>query len=294
MSKKEINVFSVSFLDLLSGALGAVLILFIIIPKMTEEQQNALEQLDQLDVQVEQLSELMEQMQNSVPAELYEQIRQKIEEMQQTIEELAHEVRHLQNRVSKLEQENTELRQQLEQTQQQLEQAQQELERLRKEQRKKDGLPSNLADKGEMEVFILWAENVDVDLYVQNMETMETCQHPSRENDRRNTWPWGTLTEDINNTRLGPEGSKYYELFYQVKPVPGRYKVYFNIWDHPNASLENRWSGKPATVTGFVVIYPGKPNEKRIDFPTVTLRQAMVDHVVGTLLVTENDIQLIP
>ena len=37
MSKKEINIFSISFLDLLSGALGAVIILYIIIPKSRSE-----------------------------------------------------------------------------------------------------------------------------------------------------------------------------------------------------------------------------------------------------------------
>ncbi len=35
MARKEINVFGTSFLDLLSGALAAVIILFVIVPKLS-------------------------------------------------------------------------------------------------------------------------------------------------------------------------------------------------------------------------------------------------------------------
>ena len=45
MARKEINIFGTSFLDLLSGALGAVIILFIIVPKMSVQQQEALQEL---------------------------------------------------------------------------------------------------------------------------------------------------------------------------------------------------------------------------------------------------------
>lgn len=78
MARKEINIFGTSFLDLLSGALGAVIILFIIVPKMSVQQQEALQELETLNVQVEQLSDLMEQLENSVPQELYQQIEQQL------------------------------------------------------------------------------------------------------------------------------------------------------------------------------------------------------------------------
>lgn len=37
MARREINIFVTSFLDLLSGALGAVIILFIIVPKIVPD-----------------------------------------------------------------------------------------------------------------------------------------------------------------------------------------------------------------------------------------------------------------
>jgi restriction endonuclease S subunit len=230
MSRKEINIFNMSFLDLLSGALGAVLILFIIIPKMTAEQQN---ELEQAEAQNEQVKELKEEL--------------------------------------------AETRRQLQQAQAQM--------------KKKDGLPSNFIDKGEVEVFILWEENVDVDLYVKNLANGEICQHPSNQRSNSNRYEWGMLTEDINNERLRGDGIKYYEIFYQPKPVSGRYQIYFIIFDSSESQF--RWNGKPATVSGFAVVNPGKANEKRIDFQTVTLTTAMENHIVGTLEVTENSINLI-
>ena len=92
MARKEINIFGTSFLDLLSGALGAVIILFIIVPKMSVQQQEALQELETLNVQVEQLSDLMEQLENSVPQELYQQIEQQLEDMQSTITTLTAQV----------------------------------------------------------------------------------------------------------------------------------------------------------------------------------------------------------
>lgn len=305
MANKEINIYSVSFLDLLSGALAAVLILFIVIPKMSQENIRAIEELERLDVEYAQLAELIEAARNSVPTDLYEQIQQQMEQMETTISDLRNEVENLQRRVTELEEENLQLREQMENMRQQMENAQQqhsadqqriaELERqLREAKKRQDGLPSNLPDKGEVEVFIIWGENVDVDLYVQNMDNSEICQHPGITNqtgeERPNIKSWGILDMDINNQRLGMEGSKYYELFYQRTPVPGRYKIYFNIFD--DARANTRWDGRPATVKGFIVMFPGKDNEQRIDFGPVTLRAAMQNHIVGILNVTENNITL--
>jgi len=313
MKRKEINIFSTAFLDLLSGALGAVLILFIIIPKLTSEQQNALEELDRLNVQSEQLAELIELARNSIPAELYGQIQAQMRQMQNTINQLTQTVQNLQQQLQRAESENTQLREQLAQTQQQLQDArdcirenaqlrdqlaetqrqlqdaQRRLEEAKENIRKRDGLPSSLMHKGEVEVFILWEENVDVDLYVKNLDNGEICQHPNSRNSHPNVKSWGILTEDINHERLRGDGIKYYEIFYQPKPVPGKYQIYFNIYQSNDGT---HWNGKPATVSGFVVMFPDQPNEIRIDFPTVTLTRALEDHIVGTLTVTENKIIL--
>lgn len=291
MANKEINIFSTSFLDLLSGALAAVLILFIIVPKLTEEQDNSLKELEELKEEVGDLKDLMEQIKNSVPTEIFEEIQAKLNELQETVNRLAEEVEQLRLQVVQEEKRNEELERKLQEAEQRLK----ELEaKLKEQKKKKDGLPSNFMDKGEVEVFILWAENVDVDLYVQNLDNGEICSHPgiTAQGASPNIKPWGCMGEDINSDRMGEEGSKYYEYFYQYKPVPGRYRLYMNIFDHPQVRSDARWNGKPAIISGYAVMHPGKEDEIRIDFPEVTLRQAMQDHEIGTLIITENNITI--
>lgn len=55
MKRRDLNIFSVSFLDLLSGALAAVIILFIVVPKMTVEEKAAVETMEELELEAEKL-----------------------------------------------------------------------------------------------------------------------------------------------------------------------------------------------------------------------------------------------
>ena len=84
MARKEFNIFSISFLDLLSGALGAVIILFIVVPKMTSEQQQTIETLDELNIQVETVAEMIEQLEHSVDREVAEALSRQVEQLQET------------------------------------------------------------------------------------------------------------------------------------------------------------------------------------------------------------------
>ena len=73
MAKKEINVFNVSFLDLLSGALGAVIILYIIVPKINIPIEEFEEQ-KKLTQEIQSLGKTLEEIKNAIPKEAYEQI----------------------------------------------------------------------------------------------------------------------------------------------------------------------------------------------------------------------------
>ena len=287
MARKEINIFGTSFLDLLSGALGAVIILFIIVPKMSVQQQEALQELETLNVQVEQLSDLMEQLENSVPQELYQQIEQQLEDMQSTITTLTVQVEQLQSENSSLRSENEELRErirQYENIEQEYEAALQRIQEL--EEQIEDMPETNNAEisggmvfgtNAEVGVVCIWPENVDVDLYVKNLQTGEIC------NFRNKNWAWGNLLEDVRTRR---EGDDRYELFYQREIVPGEYQVYVNIYSDPRAP----WNGTPGTVSGYVVMHPGKRNQKKIDFRTIRLTQPMQNTDFGVLRVTNDNI----
>ncbi|MEO1050119.1 MAG: VWA domain-containing protein [Bacteroidota bacterium] len=87
MAKKEINVFSVSFLDLLSGALGAVLILYIIVPKLNIPLEEFEEQ-KKLSAEVEKLGVTLEDIKTSIPSEIYDSIQSQMNRIIQAKEEL--------------------------------------------------------------------------------------------------------------------------------------------------------------------------------------------------------------
>lgn len=296
MARQEINIFGTSFLDLLSGALAAVIILFIIVPKMSVEQQQALEEIEQLNVQVEELSNLMEQIHNSVPQEVYEQIQSQIEALQQTIENLSEQVENLQGQLVAVQSENERLRSEVEnlrQSQERIQELQQENERQRQriEELERQAQQANQNGQGisdgkvfgmnaQLGVVCIWTEDVDVDLYVKNLETGETCCFS------RKVTPFGNLNEDITS-RSSADDDRY-ELFYQSRIIPGRYQIYVNIYGGQNS----RWNGQPANVDGYAVIFPGKSNQVKIPFNRIRLTQKGQNVTVGTLVVTNNNIQL--
>lgn len=291
MARQEINIFGTSFLDLLSGALAAVIILFIIVPKMTSEQQNTLQEIERMNVQVEELETLMEQVRHSVPQELFEEIQAQMEELRNTAAQLREQVERLQQQVAATESENQRLREELEQrrnVEQQNQQLQQRLRELeaRLEQQQQQTQGQGISDgkvfgmDAELGIVCIWPENVDVDLYVKDLATGAICYFGAKSH------PFGALMEDITS-RTSPNDDRY-ELFYQKRIVPGTYEVYVSIYSGNN----HPWDGTPAHVDGYVVMNPGKRNQTKIPYRSITLTQAGQKTTVGILTVTANSISL--
>lgn len=270
MARREINVFSVSFLDLLSGALAAVIILYIIVPKMSQEQQQAIAQLEELQQQVQQMDDLMARLENSVSAELYEQIQAQLEAMQNTIDRLTEEVQRLQQQLAVSESENESLRQQLEQLRRELEAAREEAQRNR---HVSDGKIFGM--DAELGIVCVWPENVDVDLYVEDISTQNVCYYGNK------VTLFGNLMEDVTS-RASAEDDRY-ELFYQKRIIPGQYRVYVNIYSKSHA---------PATVEGYVVLFPGRPSQQKIPYGPLYLNAVGQNVAVGLLNVTPTSIRL--
>lgn len=129
MARKEINIFNVSFLDLLSGALGAVIILYIIIPKMTATEQETLQTLQNLQVEAKEVQDMMSQLQNSVDKELFEKLEEKIQNMQENIEKLTQQVAEMSAQLKDAKEKLAECEQQLAE----LKQVKEELDQVKKE-----------------------------------------------------------------------------------------------------------------------------------------------------------------
>lgn len=290
MTRQEINIFGTSFLDLLSGALGAVIILFIIVPKMTAEQQNVLEEIERMNVQVEELNSLMARLQSSVPQDIYDEIQQQIEELQNIVTDLTERVQQMQEHLAEVESENQRLREELvhqqdiQQQNGQLQQRIQELEARLQEQQQTGG--QGISDgkvfgmDAELGVVCMWPENVDVDLYVKNTSNGEVCYFNAKNRS------FGSLLEDVTS-RNSPDDDRY-ELFYQKKIVPGTYQIYVNIYNGQNS----RWNGMPAHVEGYIVMFPGRQNQVKLPYRQIVLTQAGQNTVIGILTVTSNNMNL--
>lgn len=270
MARKEINVFSVSFLDLLSGALAAVIILYIIVPKMSQEQQQAIEQLEELQQQIQQMDSLMARLENTVPSALYEQIQHRLNAMQNAIDQLTEEVQRLQQQLARSESENENLRQQLEQARRELEAAREEAQRNRNVS---DGKIFGM--DAELGIVCVWPENVDVDLYVEDLSNNNVCYYGNK------VTLFGNLMEDVTS-RASADDDRY-ELFYQKRIIPGQYRVYVNIYSNSHA---------PATVEGYVVLFPGRPSQKKIPYGPIYLNSVGQNAAVGVLTVTSTGISL--
>ena len=282
-ARKEINVFGTSFLDLLSGALAAVIILFVIVPKMSSADQEALREIQEAEVQVTDLAEMVRQLENSVPHEQFDAIMQQIEDLQNTIERLSEQVSIMQQQLAQTRQENEQLRQEIEQLRQQAEQAAQQQQRIAEleeelnRQRQASQMGKIFGIDAELGVVCLWRENIDVDLHVTNLNTGQECfyQFPS--------WPWGQLNEDVRSRESLDEDR--YELFYQRRSQfkPGRYRIVVKYFSGEGS----------AHIEGYVSLHPGKSNEIKIPYQPFTLsKSGMKEYTIGVLTVTENNITL--
>lgn len=168
MARKQINIFNVSFLDLISGALGAVILLFIISAQLITEVTQELEALERLDVEVAELEDILEEAKNSIPKEVYEEIQAQIEQLKGAISELESQVAQLQEQLKNCEAQRTQLEQQIQAQQQQIEQQQQQIENLNQQMRQCEANMEKLEGEARFAVITMRWETPrdDVDLHV--------------------------------------------------------------------------------------------------------------------------------
>jgi len=147
-------------------------------------------------------------------------------------------------------------------------------------------IPKNASTEGEifgtdaeLGVVCSWKENIDVDLYMENTANGDVCYFDQPQTD------FASYLLDVVDRN---EEDNRYELIYQYKLTPGKYKIYVNIYDE--ASLEN---ARSATVSGYVVIFPSTRHEKKIAYRNIRLTRRGQNVEIGVLTVTDNDIKLI-
>lgn len=255
MAKRETNIFSVAFLDLLSGALAAVIILFIIVPKMDATSKEAVETLQELELEASELQALLEQLENSVDAQLFNAIQRQMDRLEASLQEAQSAAQQQQQRIESLEQQNAQLQQSQASLEQQLREAREEIAELKEAASESAGGGSLFGVDAELAIVYSWEENADIDLYLRNKTTGEWCWFQKQETD------FARLLQDVRQAT----GSGY-EMIYQETLTPGSYDLYINLFEFNDASLQT------ATASGYIVLYPGTPNERKVELGAKTLR----------------------
>ncbi len=265
MAKRDINIFTVAFLDLLAGALAAVIILFVVIPKMTHEQVDAVETLERLEIQAEELEALIEQAQNSIPTELYEQIQSQIEQLNSTIQELNNDINTLNSELSNC-------RESLREAQQEIEQLRSQISRTSSQNLNQNTGPGQklFGVDAKFAIVITWAADFDVDLHIVNTANNKKVFF------RNMRESWGVLLSDVTE-RQGDEDM--YELFYQNEIVPGTYDVYIHLYSNVSQSVH---------VSGYIAIFPFTTQEVKKDLSARTIRHSDGLVKLGTVRLTSN------
>jgi hypothetical protein len=249
MARKELNVLSLSFLDLLSGALAAVIILFVVVPKLSKEQAEAIEALEKMEVNISQLDSLLKSGKETMSSELYQQLSQQLEQLQSSNIQLKAQVEQLQTQVVTLQQaakERDSIRAVLEHTRKQLDSARVAASGGGGAGQTIFGLDADLG------IVASWQENVDVDLYVRERSTGQWCFFDN---------PRPSFASYLNDITSRTPGDTRYELVYQLKVKPGTYDVFIHLYSESGS----------AKVVGFAVLNPYKPNEHRVEFQSKTL-----------------------
>ncbi len=264
MSRKGQNIFGTSFLDLLSGALGAVIILFIIVPKMTATEVELLNKVKVIETIADDVDDLIDRLKNSVPKELLEQIEEELNDLKTNVHRLQEEIAEIKRTVETMTTENATLKEQVAKQQEEIERLRVQLSEATKqiEDEKENNRTANTVEKtlgvfAKFGILCRWSEtNADVDIGVQRFGSdPEHCwrMYPSKK--------WGILGEDVRERNFDEE--ERFELFYVPEIHPDIYTAWINIYDGSR--------GKQANVLCTLIFHPGKSDEQRYEVGPVSL-----------------------
>lgn len=262
MARREINIFGTSFLDLLSGALGAVIILFIIVPKMTRAEQDVLKKVQELEVVAGNIYDVLTKLENSVPKEYLEKIKTDLDQLKNHSETLQKELGELKEQVRNLQDENEELKRsiiekdiELEELREKVSDTAKQLERAKQRNSAANTVEKTLGVFAKFGVLCRWEEtDSDVDIGVQKYgSSPDQCwrMHPSK--------TWGILGEDVRERDF--DENERFELFYVPKIVPDVYTVFAKVYDGSR--------GTNANIAATLIFHPGKEDESRYEIPSV-------------------------
>lgn len=281
MAKKDINIFGTSFLDLLSGALASVIILFVIVPKKTSSDVVIIEKFKELEVVATEVQDLTAKLKESVPKDVFKEISKEMDELRRKISDLRDKIRSLEEDIKKTTEENKALKQKVEEQTQEIEKLKEQLRdaQIRAKQAERSNSTANTVEKtlgvfAKFGILLRWEQtDTDVDMGVQRFgESPEQCwrMHASK--------IWGILGEDVRE-RVD-EDTERFELFYVPEIYPDEYTAWCNIY--------SKSTGRQASVTATLIFHPGHPDEQRYEVGPFTIKADEPNKSFVTFRLTKN------
>lgn len=310
--RREINAFSMSFLDLLSGALAAVIILFIIVPKSDVQSQVADQNITELKSNFFTLDSIIETLKATMPENEIAVLIQTAAEMKTTITSLEEATLTLRNRLSETKQQNEELQSRLAQADKRLrtlinaektasaEKAKAQPTPKKSEPVAKTTSPASqspttpqsepvkeqtkVSGKGDFMfglnpafvVLVNWEdEKADVDLYLKSDGRFCDGQNRSTSFGKWIKMPKKFITQP-------------HEAIIQKELKPGTYEVYAHLYKPRNSKT---------TISGFTALNPPDGDPTKIDFGQIEISSSPPPYrsgggvLIGTIELTEKNIQ---
>ena len=288
MPKRELNIFNVSFIDLLSGALAAVVILLLIIPKSSYENQEIQEIIAELELDVSRITELVNNELMNISAEVYQELLGLVEEMESTIEGLKSTIltqnqyiAELENNVEIMTAENERLQQALDAMNNrynELEAAHSELQADLNSDNIQAGSKSLkflFGTNADFAILYRWSEDLDFDIYLKENITGEVCYF------RNTPTSFARLLEDIQKS-TGEEGSEViYMGLNELKT--GNYTLMVKVYTE----------GGRSTPKGQIFLYPNSSRERKIDLPRQSYSYSVNPINVCDFQITSSDIRIV-
>lgn len=303
---------STSFLDLLSGALGAVILLFVIVPKTSISELELVEQIRSLEIETSQLDSLLISIKgqdsvillseyNRIVDEVQVQMKKNqvlVESLSKQVDQAQKEIKVLKRKEHTLKVENKELQKQIKkQTKSETKQAKPLAAKTSSKSKSttitqtQSSTTKTVKDtdkqfyfgfESQLSVVINWDTSAyDVDLYLEKEGSFVDGFNRSK--------PFGKWVRIPKKYLSRPT-----EVIIQKELVPGTYKI------HAHLSRPRR--DAKVDITGFVAMDLGGQKTQKIDFgkkqikstPPPYHKRADGSTLIGTLEVLENQIILNP
>ncbi len=302
-----------SFLDLLSGALAAVIILFIIVPKSDVQSQVADQNITELKSNFFTLDSIIESLKATMPENEIAVLIQTAAEMKSTISSLEDATMTLRNRLSETKQQNEELQSRLAQADKRLrtliqaektasaEKAKAQPTPKKSEPIAKTTSPSSqspttpqsepvkeqtkVSGKGDFMfglnpafvVLVNWEDpKADVDLYLKSPEG-RFCDSQNRSTS------FGKWIKMPKKFITQP-----HQAIIQKELKPGTYEVYAHLYKPRNSKT---------TISGFTAVNPADGDPRKIDFGQIEISSSPPPYrngggvLIGTIELSEKNIQ---